>query len=301
LNPRGTCAPIRFRVGRLQPGSATPPRNRISMLHVAPTFNLRLGCGRVLVLSRCHPVRRRDEPLDGRAQVIRGRAQVYPRHDEAGDESVRVANPKGRPLERGPSPSGDSPAKVNCELSSRYLPRPSTPVPCISQIPRLCRHQPPPRVHCCASLNIGLGVGAGIFEAHPARSHTIAPISIASRTMVHLLTRLKATELRLRTHSRVARSVRSPIRHRARQAPTASSITKASSAPARTVGTQATCRRRQPSGHCMLAQPVNDITSPPRTRAIDRVMRPPCLLSQSARRTTATRGSSVSDDGRARR
>src|SRR5258705_8141034 len=25
LNPRGTCAPIRFRVGRLQPGSATPP------------------------------------------------------------------------------------------------------------------------------------------------------------------------------------------------------------------------------------------------------------------------------------
>src|SRR5712692_11213084 len=26
LNPRGTCAPIRFRVGRLQPGSATPPR-----------------------------------------------------------------------------------------------------------------------------------------------------------------------------------------------------------------------------------------------------------------------------------
>src|SRR5688572_14809195 len=27
LNPRGTCAPIRFRVGRLQPGSATPPRH----------------------------------------------------------------------------------------------------------------------------------------------------------------------------------------------------------------------------------------------------------------------------------
>src|SRR5215510_1373905 len=26
LNPRGTCAPIRFRVGRLQPGSATPPQ-----------------------------------------------------------------------------------------------------------------------------------------------------------------------------------------------------------------------------------------------------------------------------------
>jgi hypothetical protein len=26
LNPRGTYAPIRFRVGRLQPGSATPPR-----------------------------------------------------------------------------------------------------------------------------------------------------------------------------------------------------------------------------------------------------------------------------------
>src|SRR4029434_6468398 len=33
LNPRGTCAPIRFRVGRLQPGSATPPRNTFSILH----------------------------------------------------------------------------------------------------------------------------------------------------------------------------------------------------------------------------------------------------------------------------
>src|ERR1700675_1213300 len=33
LNPRGTCAPIRFRVGRLQPGSATPPRNLFDMLH----------------------------------------------------------------------------------------------------------------------------------------------------------------------------------------------------------------------------------------------------------------------------
>src|SRR5215471_12964101 len=32
LNPRGTCAPIRFRVGRLQPGSATPPRKIFSQL-----------------------------------------------------------------------------------------------------------------------------------------------------------------------------------------------------------------------------------------------------------------------------
>src|SRR5215469_1169032 len=32
LNPRGTCAPIRFRVGRLQPGSATPPRQSSSPL-----------------------------------------------------------------------------------------------------------------------------------------------------------------------------------------------------------------------------------------------------------------------------
>ena len=32
LNPRGTCAPIRFRVGRLQPGSATPPRHLRSFL-----------------------------------------------------------------------------------------------------------------------------------------------------------------------------------------------------------------------------------------------------------------------------
>ena len=32
LNPRGTHAPIRFRVGRLRPGSATPPRSRIKRL-----------------------------------------------------------------------------------------------------------------------------------------------------------------------------------------------------------------------------------------------------------------------------
>jgi hypothetical protein len=29
-------------------------------------------------------------------------------------------------------------------------------------------------------------VGAGIFEAHPARNHTATAIPIASRTMVHL-------------------------------------------------------------------------------------------------------------------
>ena len=78
-------------------------------------------------------------------------------------------------------------AGSNFELSSRYLPRASTPVPCMSQIPRLCRHQPPPRMHCCASLTIGLVVaGAGIVEAHPARSHIVTPIPIASRTMVTL-------------------------------------------------------------------------------------------------------------------
>src|SRR5688572_28224169 len=32
LNPRGTCAPIRFRVGRLQPGSATPPRHHTRLV-----------------------------------------------------------------------------------------------------------------------------------------------------------------------------------------------------------------------------------------------------------------------------
>ena len=69
-------------------------------------------------------------------------------------------------------------AGSNFELSSRYLPRASTPVPCMSQIPRLSRHQPPPpHMHCCASMTIGLVVaGAGIVEAHPARSHTVTPI-----------------------------------------------------------------------------------------------------------------------------
>lgn len=77
--------------------------------------------------------------------------------------------------------------RVNYERGSRYLPLVSTPVPCMSQTPRLCRHQPPPRMHCCASLTIGLVVvGADIFEAHPARSHTATPIPTAPRTMVHL-------------------------------------------------------------------------------------------------------------------
>src|SRR5262249_16263843 len=45
LNPRGTCAPIRFRVGRLQPGSATPPQSLFSQLYCIrlPAFLL-IGC-----------------------------------------------------------------------------------------------------------------------------------------------------------------------------------------------------------------------------------------------------------------
>ena len=52
LNPRGTCAPIRFRVGRLQPGSATPPR---LMSRSLPTY---LKCPSVAVgRGRVHPYR----------------------------------------------------------------------------------------------------------------------------------------------------------------------------------------------------------------------------------------------------
>src|SRR5215510_6668777 len=39
LNPRGTCAPIRFRVGRLQPGSATPPRSLLNYLRRVPDLH----------------------------------------------------------------------------------------------------------------------------------------------------------------------------------------------------------------------------------------------------------------------
>ena len=48
LNPRGTCAPIRFRVGRLQPGSATPPRllSR-SLRHYPECPSVAAGRGRV--------------------------------------------------------------------------------------------------------------------------------------------------------------------------------------------------------------------------------------------------------------
>lgn len=103
-----------------------------------------------------------------------------------------MARRRGAQAGAPPSRSGDWP-KVNCERGSRYLPLVSTPVPCMSQIPRLCRHQPPPCMHCCASLTIELVlvgelvvVGADIFEAHPARSHTAAPIPKATRSMVHL-------------------------------------------------------------------------------------------------------------------
>lgn len=67
LNPRGTCAPIRFRVGRLQPGSATPPRNVVSILHDGPASNLSVGPDR-----------------------LSDRAQVYPSHHEPGGESVAI-------------------------------------------------------------------------------------------------------------------------------------------------------------------------------------------------------------------
>src|SRR5262249_49246282 len=42
LNPRGTYAPIRFRVGRLQPGSATPPRQFIGDLDLVTPWPLAL-------------------------------------------------------------------------------------------------------------------------------------------------------------------------------------------------------------------------------------------------------------------
>ena len=50
---------------------------------------------------------------------------------------------------------------------------------------RLSRHQPPPRTHCCASLNIGVVVGEGILEPHPARHHSVAAIPTIPRTMGH--------------------------------------------------------------------------------------------------------------------
>ena len=57
LNPRGTCAPIRFRVGRLQPGSATPPR-RIPYLYSSfrdgRWGGLPTALGRVEVPSKFH-------------------------------------------------------------------------------------------------------------------------------------------------------------------------------------------------------------------------------------------------------
>jgi hypothetical protein len=77
LNPRGTCAPIRFRVGRLQPGSATPPRNSISILDADAGINLRLS-----MLSR--PIRRetvrKSTPAMTRpaVKVCRRRAAVDP-------------------------------------------------------------------------------------------------------------------------------------------------------------------------------------------------------------------------------
>ena len=142
MNPRGTCAPIRFRVGRLQPGSATPPRNTISILHDSAASKLPVRRRQVLVLSKCHSVRCLHEALAGRVQMIGGevgvalnhrqalppaelldRAQVYPSHDEPGGESVAVAMPRVR-LQAFPSASSTRPTRstaVGKNLSgSRY-------------------------------------------------------------------------------------------------------------------------------------------------------------------------------------
>src|SRR5919204_2994191 len=52
LNPRGTCAPIRFRVGRLQPGSATPPDQTLSTIYRLPRASRLRQCRRGPELKR---------------------------------------------------------------------------------------------------------------------------------------------------------------------------------------------------------------------------------------------------------
>jgi len=96
------------------------------------------------------------------------------------------------------------------QLSSRYLPRASTPVPCMSQIPRLCRHQPPPRIAllCLADHRVG-GHWSRHIRGTPGQKpyRNGDPNSRSHHGSPPL--RLRPTELRLRAHPRVARSVRS--------------------------------------------------------------------------------------------
>jgi len=149
---------------------------------------------------------RRDDPP--RLRPARTSRLDLARVARRGSHSVGRAR-RGSLKRAAHPPRAKAGRKVNCGLSSRYLPRISAPVPCISQTPRLARHQPPPRMHCCASLTIRLVVaGAGIVEAHPARSHTVTAIPIASRITSSPPVRLKPTELHLRAHPRVAQSVR---------------------------------------------------------------------------------------------
>ena len=113
LNPRGTCAPIRFRVGRLQPGSATPPHDVVSILYLRAAINLPIRLWQIHVLSKFRWVRRwLDETFDRSSQVLESevsialnhcqalppskllnRAQVYPSHDEPGGKSMAVTMP----------------------------------------------------------------------------------------------------------------------------------------------------------------------------------------------------------------
>ena len=68
LNPRGTYAPIRFRVGRLQPGSATPPLNLISQLRRVRLTSSSVSSHKVQVYSKFYtkPSRR----LGSRPRVL---------------------------------------------------------------------------------------------------------------------------------------------------------------------------------------------------------------------------------------
>src|SRR5262249_54065465 len=81
LNPRGTYAPIRFRVGRLQPGSATPPRSQLHLF---------ISCSSHYPARCC-----RRQQRDRQETRLLNRSQVYSRKNETESDRVFPMYPFG--------------------------------------------------------------------------------------------------------------------------------------------------------------------------------------------------------------
>ena len=124
LNPRGTCAPIRFRVGRLQPGSATPPhwffKERLILR------DGRAGC-------HCYRVRRVQvasklyETLDGARPMLRREVGGASHHGRRSPPAEVLDGQRVHAAHRQSPRVALEPASVLAGIAQDRLARPTAP------------------------------------------------------------------------------------------------------------------------------------------------------------------------------